>query len=246
MVKTVPKLSELTVVIKGAGEMASAVAWRFYMANIRHVLLLEIDQPAAVRRKVAFCEAVYDGRLYPEPDNQKQRLVLTPGAHAALRPTGIRFVPMQHDGCSQRSPEEAAVVHALYASLLEQSYVDRKGRRHHMSPDNILVVAPYNMQVNLLKQTLPADARVGTVDKFQGQEAEVVIVSMATSSGEYLPRFMEFLYSKNRLNVALSRARCLALVVASPALMTIKCNTIEQMELVNTVCWLDQYSNELS
>ena len=187
-------------------------------------------------------EAVYDGRLYPEPDNQKQRLVLTPGAHAALRPTGIRFVPVQHDGCSQRSQEEAAVVHALYASLLEQSYVDRKGKRHHMSPDHILVVAPYNMQVNLLEATLPDGARVGTVDKFQGQEAEVVIVSMATSSGEYLPRFMEFLYSKNRLNVALSRARCLALLVASPALMTIKCNTIEQMELVNTLCWVDEYA----
>ena len=187
-------------------------------------------------------DAVYDGRLYPEPDNQKQRLVLTPSAHAELRPTGIRFVPVQHDGCSQRSQEEAAVVHALYTSLLDQSYIDRNGKRHRLSPDHILVVAPYNMQVNLLKQTLPAGSRVGTVDKFQGQEAEVVLVSMATSSGEYLPRFMEFLYSKNRLNVALSRARCLALLVASPELMTIKCNTIEQMELVNTLCWVDEYA----
>ncbi len=75
-----------------------------------------------------------------------------------------------------------------------------------MSSDDILVVAPYNMQVNLLKQTLPEGARVGTVDKFQGQEAEVVVISMATSSGDYLPRHMEFLYSKNRLNVAISRA----------------------------------------
>jgi uncharacterized protein len=98
------------------------------------------------------------------------------------------------------------------------------------------------MQVNLLKQTLPDGARVGTVDKFQGQEAEAVIVSMATSSGDYLPRFIEFLYSKNRLNVALSRARCLALLVASPELMVIKCNTIGQMELVNTLCWVDEYA----
>ena len=185
---------------------------------------------------------MYDGRLQPEPDNQKQRLVIGKGAHLLLKPTGIRFVSVEHDGCSQRSPQEAALVQELYASLLEQSYVDRHGKRHRMSQDNILVVAPYNMQVNLLKQTLPEGARVGTVDKFQGQEAEAVIVSMATSSGDYLPRFIEFLYSKNRLNVALSRARCLALLVASPELMVIKCNTIEQMELVNTLCWVDEYA----
>ena len=183
---------------------------------------------------------MYDGRLHPEPDNQKQRLVIGKGAHPELRPTGIRFVPVKHDGCSQRSPQEAALVQELYISLLKQSCFDRHGKQHKMSQDNILVVAPYNMQVNLLKQTLPEGARVGTVDKFQGQEAEAVIVSMATSSGDYLPRFIEFLYSKNRLNVALSRARCLALLVASPELMIIKCNTIEQIELVNTLCWVDE------
>ncbi len=83
---------------------------------------------------------------------------------------------------------------------------------------------------------------MGTVDKFQGQEAEVVIVSMATSSGDYMPRHIEFLYSKNRLNVALSRAKCLAILVANPALMSIKCNTTEQMALVNTLCWVKDYS----
>lgn len=93
-------------------------------------------------------------------------------------------------------------------------------------------------QVNLLRQTLPAGARVGTVDKFQGQEAEIVLVSMTTSSEAELPRFMEFLFSKNRLNVAVSRAKCMAILVASPALMTIKCTTPEQMALVNTLCWI--------
>ena len=94
------------------------------------------------------------------------------------------------------------------------------------------------MQVNLLKRTLPADARVGTVDKFQGQEAELVIVSMTTSSEQDLPRHLEFLYSKNRLNVAVSRAKCQAIVIANPALMAIKCHTPEQMGLVNTLCWV--------
>ncbi len=101
------------------------------------------------------------------------------------------------------------------------------------------------MQVNLLKQRLPEGARVGTVDKLQGQEADVVIVSMTTSSGEYLPRFIEFLYSKNRLNVALSRARCLALLVANPELMSIKCTRPEQMALVNALCWVREYSEEV-
>jgi uncharacterized protein len=99
------------------------------------------------------------------------------------------------------------------------------------------------MQVNLLKRVLPNGARVGTVDKFQGQEAEVVIVSMATSSGDCLPRYIEFLYSKNRLNVAISRAKCLALLVANPLLMSIKCTTPEQMALVNTLCWVREYGD---
>ncbi len=111
-----------------------------------------------------------------------------------------------------------------------------------MGAANVLVVAPYNAQVNRLKQVLPADARVGTVDKFQGQEAEVVIVSMTTSSGEDLPRNMAFLFSKNRLNVAISRARCLALVVASPKLAEVRCSTPGEMALVNTLCWVKAFS----
>jgi uncharacterized protein len=181
-------------------------------------------------------DAVYESRLYPEPKNAEQRLILTPDAHSALCPTGLVFVPAIHDACGQRSEEEAEIILALYESLLAQRYRDREGREHPMTAENILVVAPYNMQVNLLRRTLPEDARVGTVDKFQGQEAEAVIVSMTTSNGDTLPRYIEFLYSKNRLNVAISRARCLALLVASPALADIPCGTVEQMGLVNLMC----------
>ena len=187
-------------------------------------------------------EAVYDGRLHPEPSNANQRLVLRTDADPALRPTGVRFVPVAHDGCTQRSDEEAARVAALYQSLVGQRYVDRDGEEHAMGAANVLVVAPYNAQVNRLKQVLPADARVGTVDKFQGQQAEAVIVSMTTSSGEDLPRNMAFLFSKNRLNVAISRARCLALVVASPKLLEVRCSTPEQMALANTLCWVKAVS----
>ncbi|MBI5429479.1 MAG: TM0106 family RecB-like putative nuclease [Nitrosomonadales bacterium] len=185
-------------------------------------------------------DAVYDGRLEAEPNNSRQGLLLNDDAHPYLMPTGIRYIPIEHDACSQRSQEEADLVLELVNSLLLQRYRDKKGIEHPMTLNDILVVAPYNMQVNLLKQVLPEGARVGTVDKFQGQEAEAVIISMATSSGEYLPRFIEFLYSKNRLNVAISRAKCLAVFIASPALMAIRCSTPEEMALVNTLCWVQE------
>jgi uncharacterized protein len=191
-------------------------------------------------------DAVYDGRLEAEPKNANKRLVLKADAHPALFPTGVKFLPVEHDGCSQRSDVEAQVVKDLFDSLLSQCYEDRDGKSHVMSLENILVVAPYNQQVNLLKRVLPEGARVGTVDKFQGQEAEAVLVSMTTSSGQYLPRDIEFLYSKNRLNVAVSRARCLAVVVANPLLLEVDCKTPEQMALVNTLCWIKDFSEKLT
>lgn len=186
-------------------------------------------------------DAVYDGRLEPESDNSRQKLVLTEPADPALREAGIRFLPVEHEGNGQQSPEEADRIHTLYRSLLQQDFVDREGVQRRIGLEDILVVAPYNMQVNRLRQTLPVGARVGTVDKFQGQEAPVVIVSMATSSQEDLPRDITFLFSKNRLNVAISRAQCLAVVVASPRLLTVNCATVEQMALVNLMCWIANY-----
>ena len=110
-------------------------------------------------------------------------------------------------------------------------------------PGKIVII--YNMQVNLLRKELPDGARIGTVDKFQGQEAPAVIVSLATSSGEDLPRGVEFLLNRNRLNVAISRAQSLAVIVASPRLMQISCSTVEQMELVNLLCHAKSYSDGL-
>lgn len=183
-------------------------------------------------------DAVYDGRLRPEASNVQRTLVLQSNAHPWLRPAGLVHAPTSHTGCSQGSEEEAQAVLALYQSALKQHYTDEHGHRHAMTPDNILVVAPYNVQVNLLQRTLPADARVGTVDKFQGQEAELVIVSMTTSGPDDLPRDIEFLFSKNRLNVAISRAKCLAVVLANPRLLSVRCQTPEQMALVNLLCWV--------
>jgi len=186
--------------------------------------------------------AVYEGRLQAEAQNTKQTVVLSAGADAALRPSGICWVPVAHADCSQKSEEEAARIGELYENLLGQQWTNRNGVTRAIGPEDILVVSPYNMQVNLLKLTLPAGARVGTVDKFQGQEAAVVLVSMTTSTAEDVSRGLEFLYSRNRLNVAISRARCLAVVVASPALLEADCKSIEQMKLVNTLCFVKAYA----
>jgi predicted RecB family nuclease len=197
-------------------------------------------------------DAIYEGKLQARPENAKQKLELNDDCHDALQPAGIGFVSVEHEGCSQSSEEEAAALADIYRSLLQQHYVDNKGNSHAFTPADILVVTPYNAQVNLLKRVLgdvvegwtggvsrsDSDLRVGTVDKFQGQEGQVVLISMVTSGAEDLPRNIEFLFSKNRLNVAISRARCLSLVVASPRLLDIPCNTVEQMALVNTLCWV--------
>jgi uncharacterized protein len=185
-------------------------------------------------------EAVYEGRLHAA--HSTQRLVLSTNPDAALCPTGISFVPVAHEGCSQKSEAEAERIQALYRSLLSQNWIDQQGAPHKITEADILVVSPYNMQVNLLKSLLAGGARVGTVDKFQGQEAAVVLISMTASSAEDIPRGIEFLYSRNRLNVAISRAQCLTVVVASPRLLEAACNKIEQMRLVNTLCFVRAYA----
>ena len=160
----------------------------------------------------------------------------------AIASSGLRFVFVHSLGCTQRSRPEAERLDRTYRALLGQRWRNRKGEERPIGVDDILVVSPYNMQVELLKATLPAGARAGTVDKFQGQEAAIVLVSMATSSGDDLPRNIEFLYSRNRLNVAISRARCLAVIFANPRLLEIPCSTIAQMELVNGLCWARRFA----
>ena len=129
-------------------------------------------------------------------------------------------------------------------SLLGQRVIDRNGRERAMTLDDVLVVAPYNMQVNLLRSYLPDGARVGTVDKFQGQEAEAVIVSMTTSGADDMPRDASFLLSRNRFNVAITRARCLAVIVASPGLLDLVASNIDEMRLANLLCWAADFAGD--
>jgi hypothetical protein len=150
--------------------------------------------------------------------------------------TGLRFLPVEHTGNRRSSPEEAVRVREEIDRLLGQEWTDTNGVTRPLRLADVLVVAPFNEQVRCLTEALPRRARIGTVDKFQGQEAPVVFFSMATSSGEDVPRNLEFLLSRNRLNVAVSRAQCLAYVVASPKLLEVGCRSIEQMRMANALC----------
>jgi uncharacterized protein len=176
-------------------------------------------------------ETSYDGRLHSVEGCARQR-VDSPG----LSGTGLRWMPVEHAGNRASSPEEADRIAAELERLIGGTYTDRDGREHRLGWDDVLVVTPYNAQVRTLASRLGRRARVGTVDKFQGQEAPVVFFSMATSSGDDLPRNLDFLFSRNRLNVAVSRAQSLAVLVASPELLEIRCHTIEQMRMVNALC----------
>jgi predicted RecB family nuclease len=181
-------------------------------------------------------QAFYEGRLEPQPGAERQTLDAT----GPLTGTGLRYLAVPHAGNQTESPEEADAIAALVESLLsgEAGWTDRQGQRRRLALEDILVVAAYNAQVAEIARRLPAGARVGTVDKFQGQEAPVALYSMASSSAAEAPRGMEFLYSLNRLNVATSRARCLAALVASPALFAVRCRTPRQMQLANGLCRL--------
>lgn len=186
-------------------------------------------------------EGVYEGKLTSSPACAAQGLELSTSADPALKTHGVVYVPVPHTHRSQTAPEEAQRIKVLFDSLLQQQWTDRTGTTRPITPEDILVVAPYNAQVHELRRTLGDQARVGTVDKFQGQEAAVAIVSMTTSDAENLPRSLDFLFSKNRLNVAVSRAKCLAMVVASPGLQGLDCGTVEEMGLLSFYARLNQH-----
>jgi len=133
----------------------------------------------------------------------------------------------------------------LFNDQLQGEWRDRDGTVRPMRLQDILVVAPFNAQVQLLQAMLPPDSRVGTVDKFQGQEAPVVMYTLATSSPDDLPRGMEFLFSLNRLNVAVSRAQSLVTVVCSPDLLRVRAHTPEQLRLANALCLLVETATKI-
>ena len=178
-------------------------------------------------------EAFYEDKLAVRPGLDGQRVI----SSGPISGTGLRFVPVPHRGNQSSAAEEVEAVVSLVLSLTDgtSSWIDQAGSEHPVGLSDVLIIAPYNAQVFKIQERLPGSS-VGTVDRFQGQEAPVVIYSMATSTPEEAPHGMEFLYSPNRLNVATSRARCVCILVGSPELFSPECRSPRQMQLANAFC----------
>jgi len=183
-------------------------------------------------------EAIYEGRLKPESLTQNRYVIPdVTGSRLIEKANGLFFMPVLHEGNTLGSEEEVAAIKEIIAELIKCQHTDEKRNSlGNITMNDILVVAPYNMQVRMLKRALGSSARIGTIDKFQGQEATVVIVSMCSSAADASPRGVDFLLDKNRLNVAISRAKCLAVIVGHPDLARTRCSTLNQMELSNLFC----------
>ena len=177
-------------------------------------------------------EVFYEDQLSSRPGRERWLIEGTP----PLTGTGLRLIPVVHAGNANNSVEEAQELARIIDRLLAAGPQCREpdGARRPITREDVLVITPYNAQVAQITEALPG-SRVGTVDKFQGQEAPVSIYSMASSSPAEAPRGMEFLYSLNRLNVATSRAQCLAVVIANPELVRVRCHTPRQMRLANAL-----------
>jgi predicted RecB family nuclease len=186
-------------------------------------------------------DIVYEGRLANDEGAAYQK-ILSSFAHQL---SGAHLIEVSHTGNSQSSFEEVDAIRREIEQLVGKTFRDRDGNERYLKLSDILVVAPYNLQVNALKAGLPPGTRVGTVDKFQGQEAPVCLISMTSSSADEIPRGVDFLFSLNRINVAVSRAQVLSLVFASPRLLEVPCTKVEEMRLVNSLCALQEYSQML-
>ncbi|MGH7847641.1 MAG: DEAD/DEAH box helicase [Candidatus Binatia bacterium] len=178
-------------------------------------------------------EIVYAGRLHS--DESAARRMTSFG-------TGIRFVSVEHQGNRSASDEEVAQIATLITDMLKGSFTDADGTTRPLQERDFMVVAPYNAQVRRLRMGLPGGVRVGTVDKFQGQEAPVVFFSMATSSGEDVPRNLAFLFP-GIVSMSRSPARSASLF-CSPRLLEARCSSIEEMQLVNALCRLVEYAEQ--
>jgi uncharacterized protein len=178
-------------------------------------------------------ELFYDNKLTSLSALQNQRIE----GNTRFNGSGLFIESVVHNGNMIKSDEEVnAVVHIIEELCKgDVQYLDKDNIAVTVNRSHIKVITPYNRQVIALKDKLPG-VSVGTVDKFQGQEAPIIIFSMATSTLEDAPRGMDFLYSPNRFNVAISRARAIFILVANPQVLEPDCKNPHQMKLANSFC----------
>ncbi len=235
---------------RGAHPEGAEVAGLVHVLNGRKTMPAEaglfLDETWRLHPEIcAFTsELFYENRLHARPGRERQVL----GGPTAFAGSGLFYVPVDHSGNQNSAPEEAAALVRIATNLISPgvTWTDAEARPHQLRGSDILVVAPYNAQVAALRDHLPRDVRVGTVDKFQGQEAPVVIYSMASSSAEDAPRGMSFLYNLNRLNVATSRARCACVLVCTRRVLEPDCGSPDQMRWANALCRYREMAREVS
>jgi len=188
-------------------------------------------------------QIIYEGRLHADELNSNQFISINKPQKGELNLSGIHAINISHTANTHSSQEEADYISNIINDLINYgNFHDKEGRVKNIELKDILIVSPYNLQVNLLKETLPEGARIGTIDKFQGQEAAIVIISMSISEiNSESSRGMDFIFNKNRLNVAISRAKASALIVANHSgLKSSYVGSIGQMEKANFYCRLTQ------
>jgi uncharacterized protein len=184
-------------------------------------------------------ESIYESRLGSIPECANQRIAIPVGGGLLVGvESGIVFSGIEHDGDIQQSDEEVQRVLSIFNEMLGRPFIDKGGSTNPLALNDFLFIAPYNAQVRALKSALPKAARVGSVDKFQGQEAAVCILSICSSFGEYGSRGLAFILNRSRINVAISRAKCLAVVVGDPRIAASPAGSITEMTLLNLYCKL--------
>ncbi len=182
-------------------------------------------------------EVYYEDRVMSRPELSNQT-ILPATEYGRFTGAGLRYVAVEHAGRQARAPEEAEAIRSIVSELLAGGqWQDKHSELHPITVDDLLIVAPYNAQVATLSEALPElKHRIGTVDRFQGQEAAIVIYSMTSSSPQDAPRGMEFLYDPHRFNVATSRSMAMCILVGNPALFEPECRTPKQMKMANGFC----------
>lgn len=175
----------------------------------------------------------YDGKLKSRPELELQKIK----GKTSFAGSGLFFDPVVHTGNSNKSIEEVDRIEEIVKELCngKVKWVDKDSKEHVLRSNHIKIISPFNAQVNALKERMH-EMSIGTVDKFQGQEAPIIIFSMASSSAKDAPRGMEFLFSPNRFNVAVSRARAVFIMVGNPVILEPDCNSPHQVKLANAFC----------
>lgn len=231
---------QLTQPVKGVHPPGSGVSVLEHVLGDLHTiapdrgLLLDVTRRMHPAITAFVSEQSYDGRLVPHADCARRAVV----SAGTLGGAGLRFVPVAHQDNAAASSEEAEAVARLVAEVLSDGRWATEAGSRRLGPSDILVLAPYNAHVHRLRSrlaTVAPEVRVGTVDRFQGQEAPVVVYSMASSSSEDAPRGIGFLYDAHRFNVAISRAQAVVAVVCSPRLLVPSVSRPEHLALVNAL-----------